>query len=914
VAEMLTDYEVKPKTHYIHGQWPPQWQPDSLTTQENTDTREYMYGNRALPVALYRKHILDTIQDNQFTIIRSATGSGKTTQVPQYLYEEGFGVIVTQPRIMAARTNSERIREELEDIAGPTGDLVGYRTKEEGDSTRETKILLCTDGLQVMHELTSKPMGKKTVLVLDEIHERNHNMDLLLALAKKRAKIDPDFRVVIMSATVDVERYAEFLQIEDDKPVPVIDIPGQTFEVSEVEGGDAYDEAIKYGQMGLNVAIIVPGKEDIRNAIAKIAAQMPKGHTILPLHRDQTVEEQQRVMASYPGGKIIVATNVLRSSITVPDLDVMIGCGWERTSETNQDVSGTYIRPTSLSSEDQERGRVGRTKPGIYVRAHLAGYPPLPSREERALYDTPEINRMRLDGTILKLARVAIGIEDLEFMSDLYPEAIKGAKTRLRKIGALAVDGTITEIGKDMAFLPIDPHHARMLVESRSQSYRVRQQLLAAIAVQQENGITVTEADQARRWKKLSSETQSDVLMNLDVFIAALDMKTSELYKSGIIPKKFYRALEAFNALSENEGLTGMPIEKPDDTQREALMHCIVAGSDELYQHLGRNSFIDPRKRRRKISMRSAMARSQKELIMGTPFDLQKMTERGGRMRKFILGATAVTASLLIEASPERVKFDELEYTIDKDGFAKIRKAVYFDGIDLQNEVLATPEPSPELKEFLIRTLVDSTHKQLHYNKTKKMQQTFIRLRELQKRSVKSIDVDIVKSLIVEELSYYIPDTVRTLGEVDAYMPDYTVDMFVPAELEAEILKSSPSHITIKGVKLYVKYEYGNAYIDIPKKLTRSVPDTIPELGNRPVYIHNPRIKGYHLLQDTNVVSIVSPAQQRRKKEEPTKLQAPFFAQSPATHGAESRKLATIPQQRQPFHSGGFNRASTGRR
>lgn len=911
---MLADYEVKSKTHYIHGQWPPQWQPDTLTTQENTDTHEYLYGNRELPVALYRDYILDTIQHNQFTIIRSATGSGKTTQVPQYLYEEGFGVIVTQPRIMAARTNSERIREELEDIAGPTGNLVGYRTKEEGNSTSETKILLCTDGLQVMHELTSKPMGKKTVLVLDEIHERNHNMDLLLALAKKRAKIDPDFRVVIMSATVDVERYADFLQIEDDRPVPIIDIPGQTYEVEEVEGGDAYDEAIKYGQMGLNVAIIVPGKEDILKAIAKITAQMPKGHTILPLHRDQTSEEQQRVLASYSGGKIIVATNVLRSSITIPDLDVMIGCGWERTSETSQDVSGTYIRPTSLSSEDQERGRVGRTKPGIYIRAHLAGYPPLPSREERALYDTPEINRMRLDGTILKLARVAIGIDDLEFMDSLSPEAIKGAKARLRKIGALAVDGTITEIGKDMAFLPIDPHHARMLVESRSQSFRVRQQMLAAIAVQQENGITVTEADKTRRWKKLSDETQSDILMNLDVFIAALDMKTGELYKTGIVPKKFYRALDAFNSLSESEGLTGIPIEKPDDIQREALLRCIVAGSDELYQHLGRNSFIDPRKRRRKISTRSAMSKSHKDLLVGTPFDLQKMSERGGRMRKFILGATAVNASLLVEASPERVKYDELAFTVDKDGYAKIRKAVYFDGIDLQSEVLDTPEPSPELKEFLIRTLVESTHKQLNYNKTKKMQQTFIRLRELQKRSAAPIDIDVVKDLISEELNYYIPDTVRTLGEVDAYMPEYTVDMFVPPELEAEILKASPNHVTIKGVKLYVRYEYGSAYIDIPKKLTRSIPDSFPELGDRPVYVRKPRVKGYHLLQDTNVVSIVSPTQQRRKNEEPTKPETPFFTRDPSVRGIAQRQTISIPQQRKPFYTQNFNRASTGRR
>lgn len=917
MTELLTDYTVEPKSHYIHGPWPTQRQPDTLTTLENPDDREYYYGNRALPVALYRKYILDTIQNNQFTIIRSATGSGKTTQVPQYLYEEGFGVIVTQPRIMAARTNSERIRQEIEDIAGPTGNLVGYRTKEEGDSTNETKILLCTDGLQVMHELTSVPTGQKSVLVIDEAHERNHNMDLLLALAKRRAKIDPNFRVVVMSATVDVQRFADFLQIDETVPVPVIDIPGQTHEIAEVEGGDVYDEAVKYGLMGLNVAIIVPGKEDINKAIAKIAAQMPKGHAILPLHRDQTAEEQQRVMASYPGGKIIVATNVLRSSITVPDLDVMIGCGWERTSDTNLDVSGTYVRTVSLSSEDQERGRVGRTKFGIYVHGHLEGYPPLPPREERSLYDTPEINRMRLDGSILKLARVAIDIEELEFMDALGAEAIEGAKNRLRRIGALAVDGTITDIGKEMAFIPIDPHHARMLIESRSQSFRVRQQILAAIAVQQENGITVTDAEHARQWKKLSNEKQSDILMNLDVFIAALDMKTKELYQSGIVPKKFYRALEVFESLSESEGLTGIPLEKPDETQRKALLDCIVTGSDELYQHLGRNSFIDPRKRRRKISSQSAMARShkEKEFIMGAPFDLQKMTERGGRMRRFILGATAVNAEMLVKLTPGRVEYDELELTVDSNGLAKIRKAVYFDGLDLHTEVLANPEPSPELKKFLIQTLVESNYKQLNYNKTKKMQQTFIRLRDLQRRTVKPLNVETAINLVHDELTYYIPDTVKTLGEVDAYMPDYTVDMFVSAELEAEILAASPNSVTIRDVKLHVRYAHGAAYIDIPGKLVKALPDAFPELGDRPVYVRKAKTKDYHLLQDTKVVSIVPPHHQRQRSEDKIKSSdTQLFSQGPLSRVNVPRKPLVIPKQRMPFNNIGFNRASTGRR
>lgn len=912
MSETLTDsYGNKPKTHYIHGQWPPQWQPDTLTTQQNH--YDYQLGNRALPVASYREHIVDTILDNQFTVITSATGSGKTTQVPQYLYEEGYNVIVTQPRIMAARTNSERIREELEDIVGPIGTLVGYRTKEEGDSTQDTKILLCTDGLQVMHELMEKRKGKKTVAVFDEIHERNHNMDLLLALAKRRAAKDPDFRSVIMSATVDVERYSEFLKDTSGKPAPIIDIPGKTFEIAEVQGGDVYDEAVKYGSMGLNVALIVPGIEDIKKAISKISRQLPSNVTILPLYRDQTIAEQQRVMQSYPNGKIIVATNVLRSSLTVPDLDVMVGCGWERTSDTARDVHGTYVRPTSRSSEDQERGRVGRTKFGIYVHGLLDGYPPLPPREERDLYDKPEITRMRLDGTILKLARVALSLDDLDFMDPIEQEAIDGATNRLRRIGALALDGSITDIGNDMAFIPIDPHHARMLIASRSQSYRVRQQMLAAIAVQQENGIASTDPTQVKRWKKLSTESQSDILMHLDTFIAALDMTEEELYQNGIVPKKLYRAFETFFALSEREGIAGIELESPDETQRAALIECILAGSDELYMHKGKNQFRDPRGRRRKISKRSAMSRSHKRIVVGAPFDLQKMTERGGRMRRFILGATVVNPELLVQVAPDRCDYEDIDYTVDKDGKAKVRKALYFDGLDTRSQVLADAEPSAQYKEFLINTLVQSSYKQLQYNNTAKLQRTFIRLRELQRRSLQPIDIDTAMQLVTENLMEYIPDTVRSLGEVDAYMPEYTVDMFVPPELEAEILKSSPNHITIKGFKLPVRYSRGDAYIDIPAKLSRSIPESIPELGERTVYIRTPKGKDYHLLKSDNVVSIAPPVRQRQKQDAQT--ETPHFAKIPMPRGHDPHKSTYVAPTAKPLNNTlNFNRASNGRR
>jgi hypothetical protein len=177
-----------------------------------------------------------------------------------------------------------------------------------------------------------------------------------------------------------------------------------------------------------------------------------------------------------------------------------------------------------------------------------------------------------------------------------------------------------------------------------------------------------------------------------------------------------------------------------------------------------------------------------------------------------------------------------------------------------------------------------------------------------------ALDIDTAIELVTQNLHDYIPETVRSLGEVDAYIPEYTVNMFVPADQEAEILASAPNTITIKSTKLHVKYSHGSAYIDVPQKLTRSIPDAIPELGDRPVYVRKAKSKDYHLLQDVNVVSIVAPTHQRRKKHEDQKPNVPFFAHSPSARSLQTRKAVAIPQQRQPFHAGGFNRASTGRR
>ena len=242
-----------------------------------------------LPTLDFRNKICKAVDENQVVIITAETGAGKSTQVPQYLAEHGYTrVIVTQPRILAARNLARRVREEwaernLED----SSEVIGYRTAHERDDSGRTQILYCTDGLQLVRELTGSGTTTRQVLVLDEVHEWNENMEVLVAWAKRRAEEEPTFKVVVMSATLDEQALADYFQTD-----AVIKVPGRHFEVTKRRGSDIIDELMKQLERPQhNILTFLPGKaeiQDVSDAIAKKADEA--GVPIIPLHsRRQSV-------------------------------------------------------------------------------------------------------------------------------------------------------------------------------------------------------------------------------------------------------------------------------------------------------------------------------------------------------------------------------------------------------------------------------------------------------------------------------------------------------------------------------------------------------------------------------------------------------------------------------------------------
>lgn len=608
-----------------------------------------------LPVHEYKETITSAVDTNQVTIITAETGAGKSTQVPQYLAEHGYTkVIVTQPRILAARNLSSRVREEwsLRNTID-SEPIIGYRTAHERDDAPETQILYCTDGLQLVRELTGYGTKQRQVLVLDEVHEWNENMEVLIAWAKKRCDEDPRFKVVIMSATIDTAPLAEFFNTD-----AVITVPGRTFGVTKRAGSDVLSEIFNKIETGSSdMLVFLPGKAEIKDISDAVATKAAAAHIpVIPLHSQLEASVQQQAFASYPNGKIILSTNIAQTSITIDDIDVVIDSGLERRSEVRSGVEGLFIAQVSQADCLQRAGRAGRTKPGEYI---LAQYDTLPCTpfDDRPEYGTPEILRKHIDRLTLRLANVGIDIETLDFYHDPSKGAIRRAKQTLRVLGALTPAGAVTNIGREMEQYPVESSYARMLVEAQYHSAEVRSKLAAIIAIQEVGGI-VKGGTRYTGWQKYTKQKKSDLLAQYDVFRSLPQILPDDYEETGIISKNVGKASEVMQRL--NRELQGVELDEENlspisDEEQDHLMRCIVAG--QVHQiwsvdEYGNATHVASQDTRELSS--SSVVRNP-TLITGTPFDLEIPTHEGGlQTLHLVQGVTSVDTEWLIDLAPEQ--------------------------------------------------------------------------------------------------------------------------------------------------------------------------------------------------------------------------------------------------------------------
>jgi len=598
--------------------------------------------NTPTPITAFRQQIVEAVKTNHVTVITAETGAGKSTQVPQYLLDEGYDLVVTQPRRLAARTVAQRVAEEIGENLGET---VGYRTAVDRQDSPATRALFCTDGLALVRELIGAGAGGRTILVLDEVHEWNENMEVLVAWAKRQVEEGADFKVVLMSATLEAEKLSAFFA-----GAPVISVPGRMFPVEVKEPGERLvDDVADLVQAGRNVLVFQPGKQEIAETCAALE-QMEVNAEILPLHGQLTPAEQAKCFKHYGRPKVVVSTNVAQTSVTIDDIDAVVDSGMERRIELVDGVEGLYLKPISLADSIQRKGRAGRVKEGIYIDHCGASK----NRPDRPDFPVAEILRKRLDQTVLRLAIAGFDMEELEFFHQPSKSDIHDARRTLVGLGCMNADGTVTRIGKLVNRLPLSVQYGRMLVEA--DRLGVVDDVLTVAAIMEMSGITVPPPSRNRPdrpdWRRMvPDEHESDVMGQLAVWQLAKTMSKDEMRKKGVSLRDYFRAKEIRRHL---ESAVKRFFQFGSTGRREDILKAVCAGMvDHLYKgEYGtyRNGDGDDRE------LGSASCVRNAEWLVGKPFDLQIKTRRGMMTLNLIEMASKVDPMWLTEVAPQLVQ------------------------------------------------------------------------------------------------------------------------------------------------------------------------------------------------------------------------------------------------------------------
>jgi HrpA-like RNA helicase len=640
-----------------------------------------------LPIADFKSVIVDTIRGNPVTIITAETGAGKSTQVPQYLLDAGYDLVVTQPRRLAARTVSERVAEEF---GCEFGDVVGFRTAHEREYSPSTRCLFVTDGLALVRELMGA--GNHQILVLDEVHEWNMNLEVLVAWVRKRLTEGAKFKVVLMSATLEAEKLSQFFD-----GAPIISVPGRLFPVTEEkpQGREMIDDIARLLRAGRNVLVFQPGKKEIGETVEALEALRDHGLNaeILPLHGEMESVDQKKAFAHYARPKVVVSTNVAQTSVTIDDIDAVVDGGMEKRTEVVSGVEGLYLEPISLADSSQRKGRAGRCKPGIYIDwCPVIG-------TERLDFPKAEILRSRLDQNVLRLAEAGFDMEELEFFHQPDKKEIHAAKQALRSLGCFDSENRVTRTGHHIAKLPVSVHIGRMLFEANKLG--VVDDVLTIAAILEQKGITMRPRGRfdIPAWKKLCEDEQgSDVIAQLFVWQQAERMNSKQMHENGIFPKAFFQAKEKRRLLAS--ALVGKVRDFRSSGDRESILKAVCAG---MVDHLYRNSYgswINGDGQNRMLGKESVVLGG--DWLVGIPFDLTITTAYGPRTLNLITMATQVNPKWLADIAPQLVVVEKgIDPVYDSiDDVCVSTSHIKFNGQVIQKDRVKTPEHESASKEL----------------------------------------------------------------------------------------------------------------------------------------------------------------------------------------------------------------------
>jgi ATP-dependent helicase HrpA len=473
-----------------------------------------------LPISGRRGDIAEAIAAHQVVIVCGETGSGKTTQLPKICLAMGRGVAGyighTQPRRIAARATAARIAQEL---ATELGGAVGYKIRFTDRVSPRSLVKLMTDGILLAETQGDRMLAQYDTLIIDEAHERSLNIDFLLGYVKTLLPRRPDLKVIITSATLDAERFSRHFDA-----APVMEVSGRLYPVDvryrpiEQAGddydlnqaiADAIDELARVGDG--DVLVFLPGEREIREAAETLRKHHPPQTEILPLYARLSAAEQERVFKSHPGRRIVLATNVAETSLTVPGIRYVVDTGLARVKRYSyrNKVEQLRVENISQSAAKQRSGRCGRVAAGVCIRLYAEDDFAL-----RPAYTDPEVLRSSLAAVILRMKSLGLGeVEDFPFVDPPAPKAVADGYALLAELNAVDDEKNLTETGRQLARLPLDPRIGRMILAAKGEGCLAEVLVIAsALSVQDPRDRPLERAQAADEAHKKFNDEKSDFL------------------------------------------------------------------------------------------------------------------------------------------------------------------------------------------------------------------------------------------------------------------------------------------------------------------------------------------------------------------------------------------------------------------
>ena len=488
-----------------------------------------------LPITARKDDIVAAIRAHQVVVIAGETGSGKTTQIPKMCLEAGLGIEAkigcTQPRRVAALSISRRIAEELN--VG-WGREIGCTIRFDDRSSPHSYIKLMTDGILLAETQGDPLLSEYNCIIIDEAHERSLNIDFLLGYLKGLLEKRKDLKLIITSATIDTQTFSRAFN-----DAPIIEVSGRLYPVeviyapfdaeSEEQGDLTYvDAAVRAAETAFDepgrgdILIFMPGERDIRETADLLTGRFGREAEIIPLFGMLSAAEQQRVFTPLDRRKIVVATNIAETSLTIPGIRYVIDSGLARISRYNPRTRTKRlpVEKISQSSANQRKGRSGRVQDGVCIRLYAEE-----DFEERPPYTQPEIQRANLAEVILRMKAFRLGdIETFPFVNPPPPAAIDGGYRLLQELGALDASRQLTPLGEDLSRLPIDPTLGRMLLQSQ-QEHATRELLIiaAGLSIQDPRERPLDKREAAAAAHQRFTDPKSDFLTLLKIWDAVHD-------------------------------------------------------------------------------------------------------------------------------------------------------------------------------------------------------------------------------------------------------------------------------------------------------------------------------------------------------------------------------------------------------